>query len=90
MKKSTLIAIIVGLITFIGAAVATLCYLKRKGILFVDEDEFDYDLEDDFEEGIEVLDEASECVVDDIDDEISEAKDNLEEKVDDLKDRFGF
>ncbi|NMA06980.1 MAG: hypothetical protein GX928_04635 [Ruminococcaceae bacterium] len=90
MKKSTLIAIIIGLITFIGAAVATLCYLKKKGILFIDEDEFDYDLEDDFEDGVEILDEVTENVVDNVDDEISEAKDNLEEKVDDLKDRFGF
>ena len=38
MKRSTLIAIIVGLVTFIGAVAATLYYLKKRGIIFVDDE----------------------------------------------------
>jgi len=38
MKKSTLIAIIVGLVALLSAIVGALYVLKKRGILFVDDD----------------------------------------------------
>ena len=61
MKKSSLIFIIIGLISLISAIIGALYVLKKRGILFAD-DEFEYDFDDFDDDEFELLeiDEVSE------------------------------
>lgn len=45
MKKGSLIAIIIGLVSLISAIIGALYVLKKRGILFTDDD-YDYDFDD--------------------------------------------
>ena len=96
MKRSTLVAIIVGLITFIGAVAGTLYYLKKRGIIFIG-DEYECEFEDVIDRDIDIL-ETKACdigkkakkVEKKIEKSFEAVEEKIEDAVEEAKSEFGF
>lgn len=100
MKKSTLIAIIVGLVAFLGAVAGALYVLKRKGIIAVDE-EYECEFEDNISDGLDRIDskakdygkkakKEAKQIEKKVEGTIDSAEEKVEGAVDEVRNHFGF